>query len=383
MNQEKIGLFIALCRKEKQMTQAELAERLGVTNKSISNWENARCMPDLALFQPLCQVLDITVNELLYGEHLPDGKDLVPFEENLVHTIEYSKKKVDSKNKIIYLLLLVFGLFICISAISVFPEDSSWGSIYVSVGITIFIIGVGGVCRKFGLIKQLVILLFTAIISIVILLGADYANVKINHVPPRFRYSVETKNDMMIYKTLFYDVYRMNHNTDNEYYIMDIGKKYSWETVPKTPFNRDKSGIDAISRYKNPYVGNNSNDGNLINALPLANYGYVFKIDSDNLGLIIDYHITDWYINEDYYLEKSLLYNSVSLFALIDNVCSLTFNFSGNSYRVLRQQIEELYPDYDKFVGKKIHKDKFNQYVENKMNDNEFVHRVFATIFTE
>lgn len=383
MNQEKIGLFIAECRRDKKMIQAELAERLGVTNKSISNWENARCMPDLALFQPLCQVLDITINELLSGERLSKDKCLVPFEENLVHTIEYSNKKLNTKDKIIYLLLLLFGLLVCISVISVFPAESSWGSVYTSVGITLFMIGIGGLCRKFGLFKQRFVLLVTGIVLITVLLGTDYANVKINHVPPRFRHSVEAKNDMIIYKTLFYNVYRMNHNTDNEYYIIDTGKEYSWKTIPKTPFNRDKSGIDSISRYQSPYVGNNSNDGNLINALPLANYGYVFKIDSDNLGLIIDYHITDWYINEDYYLEKSLLYNSVSLFALIDNVDYLTFNFSGNSYRVLRHKIEEAYPDYDKFIGKEIDKDKFNQYVESKMNDNEFVHEVFTTIFTD
>jgi YrbI family 3-deoxy-D-manno-octulosonate 8-phosphate phosphatase len=60
MNQEKIGKFIAKCRKDKKMTQSELAEKLGVTDKSIGNWENGRNMPDLALFKPLCDELGIT-----------------------------------------------------------------------------------------------------------------------------------------------------------------------------------------------------------------------------------------------------------------------------------------------------------------------------------
>ena len=58
MNQEKIGKFIAECRKNKKMTQSELAEKLGVTDKSIGNWENGRNMPDLSLFKPLCAELD-------------------------------------------------------------------------------------------------------------------------------------------------------------------------------------------------------------------------------------------------------------------------------------------------------------------------------------
>ena len=54
MNQEKIGKFIAQCRKEKKMTQSELAEKLNVTDRSVSNWENGRNMPDLSLFKPIC-----------------------------------------------------------------------------------------------------------------------------------------------------------------------------------------------------------------------------------------------------------------------------------------------------------------------------------------
>lgn len=61
MNQEKIGNFISECRKKKKLTQSELAERLGVTDKSVSNWENGRNMPDLSLFKPLCEELDISL----------------------------------------------------------------------------------------------------------------------------------------------------------------------------------------------------------------------------------------------------------------------------------------------------------------------------------
>ena len=59
MNQEKIGKFIANLRKEKKLTQEQLAEKLGVTSKSISRWENGNTMPDVSLFEPLCKELNI------------------------------------------------------------------------------------------------------------------------------------------------------------------------------------------------------------------------------------------------------------------------------------------------------------------------------------
>ena len=62
MDQERIGKFIAECRKERKLTQLQLAEKLGVTDRSVSKWENGRCMPDLSLMKPLCNELGITIN---------------------------------------------------------------------------------------------------------------------------------------------------------------------------------------------------------------------------------------------------------------------------------------------------------------------------------
>ena len=81
MNQEKIGKFIAECRKQKKMTQSDLGEKLGVTEKSISNWENGRNMPDLSLFKPLCDELNISINELLSGEKLSKEEYQEKFEK--------------------------------------------------------------------------------------------------------------------------------------------------------------------------------------------------------------------------------------------------------------------------------------------------------------
>ena len=81
MNQERIGKFIAKCRKEKKMTQSELAEKLGVSDKTIGNWENGRNMPDLSLFKPLCNELNISINDLLSGEKISKEKYQEKFEE--------------------------------------------------------------------------------------------------------------------------------------------------------------------------------------------------------------------------------------------------------------------------------------------------------------
>ena len=74
MNQIKIGTFISDCRKAKGWTQNQLGEKLGITDKAISKWETGRSMPDLSLFIPLCNLLDITLNELLAGERIPEEK---------------------------------------------------------------------------------------------------------------------------------------------------------------------------------------------------------------------------------------------------------------------------------------------------------------------
>ena len=68
MNQIMIGRFIAMKRKEKNLTQEQLAEKLGISNKTISKWENGKCMPDYSIVKPLCQELGITITELMDGE---------------------------------------------------------------------------------------------------------------------------------------------------------------------------------------------------------------------------------------------------------------------------------------------------------------------------
>lgn len=377
----KIGKFIAVKRKERKLTQEQLGEKLGVTYKTISRWENGNYMPDISLLQPLSEELGVTLNDLLSGEIVTKEEYQEKLEENMANTIDFTSQKVNKKNKTIAQMIISFGIGLIFMAFTIVPEQSSWGSIYAVIGILISCVGIFKIVKEVSYQKRIAITFGYVVLAFVLLLGIDYANVQINQVPPRFSYLIETGDKMMIYHSPFCNVYRINRNTKNEYYIVDTKKQYTSDTVPITPFNREKSGIDNILQYKNKYIGNNSNASNLVGKLPLSEYGYVIEIDSEKLGLNIHYHVTDWYINENHYLEKSLLYNTVSIFSLIDNVQKITFNFSGKSYQVTRKQIEEHYPNYKEIVGNGIDKEKFNQYVENKMNDEEFVQKTFREIF--
>ena len=74
MDQKKIGSFIAARRKDSGLTQSQLADKLGITDKAVSKWETGKSMPDLSLLSPLCDLLQITLNELFLGESIPDEK---------------------------------------------------------------------------------------------------------------------------------------------------------------------------------------------------------------------------------------------------------------------------------------------------------------------
>ena len=229
MDQERIGRFIAECRKEKKMTQSELAEKLGVTDKSVGNWENGRNMPDLSLFKPLCDELGISINDFLSGEKINKDKYQEKFEENIVNTIDYSTKRINKYNNLIGILLIIFGLFISMSAIMIFPSESSWGSIYSVFGVIIFTIGISKITRFIILYKRLLLIVLVFIGAVSLLFFTDYINVKRNNIAPMFRLSsmyLGGDEELLYYDTLFYDVIKCN----NKYNIVK-NKSYTHEEL--------------------------------------------------------------------------------------------------------------------------------------------------------
>ena len=115
MDQKKIGKFIAQCRKEQNLTQVELANQLNVSDRSVSKWENGKCMPDLSLFKPLCDCLHISINELLSGERIEPESYQQKLEENIIINIHLLKKKIKEIFRGIFLvfvfLIIVLILF--------------------------------------------------------------------------------------------------------------------------------------------------------------------------------------------------------------------------------------------------------------------------------
>lgn len=118
MSENKIGEFIQCIRKEKGMTQKDLADRISVSDKTISKWENGNSVPDTEILTSLCQNLDISVNELLSGEKLPVENYPVKAEENMIHLLrENEDNRKNSKVQLavgialgILTLILLLGI---------------------------------------------------------------------------------------------------------------------------------------------------------------------------------------------------------------------------------------------------------------------------------
>ncbi len=382
MDQTKIGKFIAQLRKEKGLTQQALGDMLSVSPKAVSKWENGRGMPELSTIKPLCEFFGITINEFLSGERLKEEEYIQKLEENMIETMKYTVNEKEYQAKKSGVILMLVGFLIIIMAGFAFSEGGLNGA-YSVIGIIVALIGFGKLIKKKKYALRLCFTIGFCVMCIILLFAIDYVNVVLNHQPPKFAF--KTYGEACIgYETPFYNFFRMNRDTVNEYTVLDSKKKYTISTVPVTFMDRDRSSMEQLIKYQSLYVGDHNNDRDLINNLPLSEYGFVIEIDSNNLGLTVDYHITDWYINENMYLERSLLYNATSIFLLIDNVQTLTFNFSGNSYTITREMLESNYPDYANIkIEGEIDEDIFIEKVEQRLNDDKFVEKWFLFMFAE
>ena len=135
MDQEKIGKFISSCRKEAGLTQAALADKLGITDRAVSKWETGKSLPDASIMIELCNLLGITVNELLTGEHITMENYKNKAEENLLEMTQ----KVEKRDKLLLQLELwmigsVIPLFVGMSLFGSYLCDNGqvvWGSIII------------------------------------------------------------------------------------------------------------------------------------------------------------------------------------------------------------------------------------------------------------
>lgn len=110
MDQIMMGTFLAKKRKEKNMTQAALAERLGVTNKTISKWETGKCMPDYSVIELLCRELEITVAELLDGEEKTDKSVRVYDDTQILELLKRTQNLENQRTSLYGMILIIIGL---------------------------------------------------------------------------------------------------------------------------------------------------------------------------------------------------------------------------------------------------------------------------------
>lgn len=168
MKQIEVGAFITQCRKEKKLTQAQLAEKLNITDRAVSKWETGKSMPDSSIMLELCEILGITVNELLMGEREKRESYKEKGDENLdtIDTIKKRKNRVGFKRlgAVIFSALLFTAMavcFICDMAISGRLTWSLISAVSIVFGWAVCLPGIRfgkkGIVRCFGWLSGLII----------------------------------------------------------------------------------------------------------------------------------------------------------------------------------------------------------------------------------
>ena len=142
MNQIKIGKFIAICRKEQGLTQMQLAEKLGITDRAVSKWETGKSLPDASIMLELCDILRITVNDLLSGEMISMKENNQKNEELLIEMA----KELEKKNKTIWHAMLaimtvcIIGLLGSLLLINLLIPEGPWMLVAILASCILFLV---------------------------------------------------------------------------------------------------------------------------------------------------------------------------------------------------------------------------------------------------
>ncbi|MEE1036621.1 MAG: helix-turn-helix transcriptional regulator [Oscillospiraceae bacterium] len=226
MDQIKIGAFLKALRKTKELTQEQLAEKLNVSNRTVSRWETGSSMPDIGMLVALAEFYDVSIPEIIYAERKSENMNQET-RETAAAMAEYSRNEVKvGKQNVIGILMSAFGAFIIVSALAVFPSDSSWGSIYSILGSIFLVVGIDLMIRpvvtkrglRIGIVLGCIGLLFGAFTL------SDYIAVTQFNQVPRFRYETSYDSrepDQLVYKTIFFTAVQKNPGTkDSQVFIV-------------------------------------------------------------------------------------------------------------------------------------------------------------------
>ena len=142
MDQIKIGRFIAECRKKENLTQMQLAEKLSITDRAISKWETGRSLPDTAIMLELCELLNITVNDLLCGEKISMENSNQKNEQLLLEMAQ----ELEKKNKTIWttmwviMIVSIIALLASITVAALFMPEGPWQLVVILTATAVFLI---------------------------------------------------------------------------------------------------------------------------------------------------------------------------------------------------------------------------------------------------
>ncbi len=141
MDQVKIGRFIQEKRKEKKLTQSEVAEKLNITDRAISKWENGVCLPDAGTMPELCEILGISINDLFSGEKVDMKENEKKLEENLLEMTKIKEQKDKMLLRLeIVLEVIVMIFFLALIMVAAYVEMEMYLRIILIIGAFILLI---------------------------------------------------------------------------------------------------------------------------------------------------------------------------------------------------------------------------------------------------
>ena len=231
MDQKKIGEFILENRKKKNLTQAELAKRLKVTNHTISNWENGKSMPSYELLIPLTKELDISITELINGEFESNKEEpnkIVEKTINFLKKIDQDKKK---KYRNIGILIIAIGFIIKFLAMMLIQRYQEINDYYWVLSFVVTIIGISYLFHEENAKNVILKTIGGTLIALLLFVSIDITEIKMLNKAPRYFVQNQSAIYLRYFRTPFYDVYTCAYEYEQ---WTQVYPDTNYKIVPKT-----------------------------------------------------------------------------------------------------------------------------------------------------
>lgn len=231
MDQIKIGAFLRELRKQRELTQEQLAQRLNVSARTVSRWETGSNMPDIAMLVEIADFYSVTIPQIINAERISDNMNQET-RQTAVAMAQYSKNETRKNGcTVAGILLAAFGAFIIVTALAMFPSESSWGGIYAVFGGVPLLVGIYLLLHRLVArrIYRVLIVLGCAIQLFASFMLMDYVAVTQLNQVPRFRLSTSYNSqapNQLVHKTIFFTAVQDNIDTrDERVYILQQGEQ--------------------------------------------------------------------------------------------------------------------------------------------------------------